>query len=458
MKTGLLQSDRIISPVADIGELHTDVISPLSSEASESAGVAVRLGQGQTFGIYNREGTPAATFDNLGNASFSGTLTASRLVIARSEATKQSPEIATGSASPRDDVLLDVRGSATFSGTLYADRIVTRFGDITDLAASTVTAATVSATTIENITRIVFATPAATPQPSGLDATASAILALLSGDTVSSPPPELAAIAGTLTGQTLSVTQNLSVLGNTSLGMTSIAGGLTAAGPVRIGDSGLSTFGPTLFLEKDRLASVDILGGTLVVSPLGSVMVNGDLAVSGNLAVGGVLGVDTIAPAGGDLTLDLSSTELASGSASGSAGLLTHFGNLIIRGAQGQVVAAVTASGSAQFAGGLSAGGDVVASGAGIFRKLQIAEAAAASGSAVPADTTVGQATLSANTTDITITTSQVTDRSLIYITPITSTQNQVLYVAASTPGTGFTVGIDHPIHTPIAFNWWVVN
>ncbi|MEK6570234.1 MAG: hypothetical protein AABZ61_02625, partial [Bacteroidota bacterium] len=84
--------------------LSTDVISPLSSDSS---GIAVELGPTQTFGIYNKEGSPAATFDSAGNVRLQGDLTARQ---------------------------------ATFSGTLYADRIVTRFGDLDERLAGLIEA------------------------------------------------------------------------------------------------------------------------------------------------------------------------------------------------------------------------------------------------------------------------------------------------------------------------------
>jgi len=77
-----------------------------------------------------------------------------------------------------------------------------------------------------------------------------------------------------------------------------------------------------------------------------------------------------------------------------------------------------------------------------------------------------GQATLMAGTTSIIIETTRVTDHSMIYITPLGSTKNQVLYVKAKvsenleTPENEgqFTVALDSALEENLSFNWWIVN
>ena len=123
----------LISPLAQITELDTNTISPLSPDSS---GIAVKLGPRQTFGIYTNEGIPETTFDAAGNATLSGSL--------------------------------------TVDGTLYADRIVTKMGDF-----DTVRTASIAANFITNITNIFNATPSAAiplPPPMLPEATTSAFL------------------------------------------------------------------------------------------------------------------------------------------------------------------------------------------------------------------------------------------------------------------------------------------
>jgi hypothetical protein len=60
--------------------------------------------------------------------------------------------------------------------------------------------------------------------------------------------------------------------------------------------------------------------------------------------------------------------------------------------------------------------------------------------------------------TSITIANTRVTADSLIYITPVSSTDNQVLYVLDKLPGASFTVALDSPLSQPAEFNWWIIN
>jgi hypothetical protein len=262
-------------------------------------------------------------------------------------------------------------------------------------------------------------------------------------------------------GQTLTVNKNFTVLGQTALGETSIAGSLYAGGGIHLGSAGIDAFNDTLYIQKNKLANVDILNGTLVINTAGNVVINGDLAVTGNVAIGGVLGVNTITPLSDpNLTIDLEHASYASGSASGSGQMTSAFGKLAIRGAGGIEVASFDASGSALFAGKVKAAGvdvsaDVVASGSGVFGKLVIGTDQTATESARQ---TAGQAILPARSTEIVINTNQVTQNSLIYITPLTSTNNQVLFVKTKIPGAGFSVAVDKELNTNIQFNWWIIN
>src|SRR3989344_5690377 len=61
----------IISPIASIEKLHTDVISPL---AQGNLTVKLSPSQNSSFVIQNSSGSAVATIDNSGNATFSGTL------------------------------------------------------------------------------------------------------------------------------------------------------------------------------------------------------------------------------------------------------------------------------------------------------------------------------------------------------------------------------------------------
>jgi hypothetical protein len=68
-----------------------------------------------------------------------------------------------------------------------------------------------------------------------------------------------------------------------------------------------------------------------------------------------------------------------------------------------------------------------------------------------------GKAVLPANTAEIKIVNPKVSQNTLIYITPISSTQNKVLYVKAKNNG-WFTIGFSDILDSDVEFNWWIIE
>ena len=143
--------------------------------------------------------------------------------------------------------------------------------------------------------------------------------------------------------------------------------------------------------------------------------------------------------------------------------LESAFGQLLIKGFEGKTVASIDASGSATFA------------------KLNIASANASQSAEIITPTeiktnaTAGEAVLPANETEITIKSPSITENTLIYITPLTETNNKVIYIKAkkaaansstseeSKPTSEVNLGwfkalLDTPIEQEIKFNWWIIN
>jgi hypothetical protein len=58
----------------------------------------------------------------------------------------------------------------------------------------------------------------------------------------------------------------------------------------------------------------------------------------------------------------------------------------------------------------------------------------------------------------VSIDTTAVSEKSLIYVTPVGSTGNRVLFVGSVRDGEGFSVGMDEPATESIRFNWWIVG
>ncbi|MBI2066174.1 hypothetical protein HYT60_01565, partial [Candidatus Woesebacteria bacterium] len=76
---------------------------------------------------------------------------------------------------------------------------------------------------------------------------------------------------------------------------------------------------------------------------------------------------------------------------------------------------------------------------------------------AIPTNATAGTTTIPAGITQITINNPNISDYTLVYVTPTSSTLNHVLYVK-SKGGGFFTVGFSDPLEIDVAFNWWVLD
>ena len=70
----------------------------------------------------------------------------------------------------------------------------------------------------------------------------------------------------------------------------------------------------------------------------------------------------------------------------------------------------------------------------------------------------IGGGKISSGTTSIYISTTSVTSKSRIFVTPTSDTGGQVLVVRYKEAGKGFSVTIDNSQTSDITFDWWVVN
>ncbi|MDO8340418.1 MAG: site-specific integrase [Candidatus Woesebacteria bacterium] len=70
---------------------------------------------------------------------------------------------------------------------------------------------------------------------------------------------------------------------------------------------------------------------------------------------------------------------------------------------------------------------------------------------------TAGKAILTANTNEVKIINPKINNDTLIYVTPLSSTQNKVLYVKSKDIGY-FTVGFSDTLDTDVEFNWWIIE
>jgi hypothetical protein len=289
-------------------------------------------------------------------------------------------------------------------------------------------------------------TPPAMDMTPELPATTAALLDQLLHDTSVLRGEEIDLTGKSMKIDTLSVHTAFSVLGSSTFGETTIAGGALIDATVKIDKSGIQTIAETLYLQKTKLGSLDLLAGTMIIDTSGNVRVTGNLAVSGNVTVGGVLGADTIQTNSGDITLSLEKP--SSGSAT--------FGSLLVKGAGNEPVVSISSTGNANFAGNISASGSATVKKLNINQTLDIASSQ--SGQIATSSSTIGSTILPAHQSEVSIPSTEITDHSLIYVTPLSSTGNQVLYVVRKESGQSFTVAVDAPLDRDIKFNWWIVN
>lgn len=458
LEAGLVKSRRLISDRLEAGKanisqtttnsLKAGIISPLP----DSSDIVFRLGGEQSspdspspsgFGrllIQNQTGETAASIDEEGNAHFRGAVQADQMEIK-------------GSLRA---------GEASIAGALYADEVVTKFGKFGEILAGlrqeeSPRSLTESLSTIISGEELAMMIKEITNSPT--EATGQADLA-----EQIFPPEDSAPLAG------------LDISGLTSLSDTIISGFLNISGSLELADSSINVLDGPLFLQNLGGGGLDILAGKITINEKGDAVFSGDLTVKGSLFA------SLIRPTEGkDLVIELGKDN----EPTPDGNTPSAFGRLMIAG-NGRPAAIIDASGSAQFAGNLTA------SGSAAFQKIIIAGSADESLNSQPANqpaqtgsvitnATAGEAILPAGRTELTLYNPAITNHSLIYLTPLSSTQNKVLFVKAkiaagssdpfpptdnqttATAKTGeplgwFTVGIDEPIDREIKFNWWIIN
>jgi len=354
IKAEEITSEKIISPIAELDEVRTNLISPLAEN------IIVRLAtpsgeiHNSSFIIQNSSGSAVATIDSSGNASFSGTLASQNL---------------------------DVGNDATFSGTLRANRILAD-----QIEGINIQTATLSA---QYITNNYY-------EASSSSSELSSSLASLNN---------LNASFGTFS-------LGLMSFGPTSLAETAIAGSLSIDSTLYLAGNSINVLGNDLEIQPLRQGGISFLSGLIQID------------IDGNLRVGG----------------------------------------------------------NAEFAKDVSIKGDLVASGSATFSKINLSlvgPALAVSQTEIIATGSAGVAEIKAHQTELTIINKLITDKSLIYISPIGSPSAHSPFMMRQTVGEpapparrspdelgeggsgpegSFTVGIQGPTNQDTLFNWLIVN
>jgi len=114
----------------------------------------------------------------------------------------------------------------------------------------------------------------------------------------------------------------------------------------------------------------------------------------------------------------------------------------------------VVFSGNVEVAGDLKLKGNIVVA---ADAPLTATESAQMVPGEINTNSTAGKAILTANASEIKIINSKINNNTLIYVTPLSSTQNKVLYVKSKDTGY-FTVGFSDTLDADVEFNWWIIE
>jgi len=208
----------------------------------------------------------------------------------------------------------------------------------------------------------------------------------------------------------LVVGAKLMVNGDTQLASAFISGTFTA-GQVAIKDNIIETTNTALYIQPSKIGSVHIMGDTLVIADNGNIEINANVTVHGSLFAN-LLKADEIE------TNKLTSAEVVSNQLK-------------------------IATDSAQ---------TIIASDTDINLATDSAK--------LTSNATAGTATLPAGKTELIISTNKLSSSSMVYLTPVGSTNNQVIYVKNKITDSNpyFTIALDQPLDHEVSINWWIIN
>ena len=186
----------------------------------------------------------------------------------------------------------------------------------------------------------------------------------------------------------------------------------------------INSLSAPLQLQSLAMAPVEIMAGKVKISTNGDVEIQGNLFVAGRVQSSGL----TLSP---------------------SANPALSADNLFeLKDATGSAIASINASGSAIF-NSVAADKFVLAA--------QTATQSADVNGIITTNATAGQAIIKAGVSEITIKNPNISDYTLVYVTPTSSTMNNVLYVKSKGQGY-FTVGFTNSLAVDATFNWWVID
>ena len=276
----------IISPLATVDRIKTNIISPLSSDDQ----IALKFEEDKIAVINPKVSTSSAvaTIDNEGNARFAGNLQAH---------------------------------DASLSGTLHVKKIIAD-----EIEGLNIQTATIAASYITNVTNVYNN------------------IATTSADSSASPSADTNLIAnnqpGSVNANFAKFDQGFISLGASSLTDVAVTGRLRLGNNLVLSDNSINTVGTDLALQPLRQGSLSLMGDLIKIDTEGNLNVGGNAVFAKNVAVQGILSANIIAPVPDqDLLIRLPTSDKGKESkveiqtASGSGVLsINQLGNLISSG------------------------------------------------------------------------------------------------------------------------------
>jgi hypothetical protein len=325
---------------------------------------------------------------------------------------------------------IDAEGNATFSGRLESEEVKTK--KITadriyvDEIISKSSPSDESPVTIEQIEKLLRQSQE--DQELLADATDSNIFTATDSANLEELVLEQLYVTGQAAINTLSVSTSLTV-GSDFVVQSFVNEDETIV-------NSLDTLSAPLKLQSLAMTPLEIMAGKVRIDTEGNVEITGNLYVAGRIESSG-------------LTLKDNNSENDS-----------SFGTLLsLVDTEGIEVASIDASGSAQFA--------TIQTDKLVIAGSEATTSASFDGLVTQTSATAGTATIPAGSRDIIIENPKVTDNTLVYVTPLTSTQNNVLYVKTKESCSQsssfscepyFVIGFDTALTSSVEFNWWIID
>jgi hypothetical protein len=449
VKAGLAQVQRLVASVSlEAPQTKTDLITPLAGND-----VAVQLGNDiandrAEFVVRNSTNEPVLAVDGNGNATISGSLTVPEITANQADIQSSRIDYLTGKVAELENIKAQTADlvNATISGTLYAGNIdgfedkvaaAMQQPSLLEQLLGSQNQATTSAS-VANLFNIVEST--------GVNASGSGSLNQSLADlNLASDDMAIGASAAFINSY-FEVNGNAYVAGKLGINEQLLIGeGMQLADNYLNQAPTTANPEPILAIQPSGKGVINLMNGVMTVADTGLVTVNGDLLVSGNLTVQKTLLTDLLQPKdyGNPFQVQVAGVSTESGEVKESRFEIVN--------ELGAPVATISAQGKAQFAGGLGIGAE---------------DLTATTSGEVASNKTSGKATIKANANEVVIYSTNLTSDSLVYVTPIGTTDNQVLYVKQQlidnpvTPENEarFIVGFDYPLLHDVTFNWWLIN